>query len=692
MTNQPAEHGRGIVLILAATGRDRRAACELLGKAGVACDPCAGIQDFQAKLQAGAGAAIVAEEALIAKDPAPLFDWVQAQPPWSDFPFIVLTTHHDDRRVPQHTVGLLDRLRNVTLLERPVQMLTLVSAAKAALRSRQRQYETATYLMEREELADRLEGLVDERTRQLRESNDRLASARDRLRMALEAAQMSTWDLDLEDHLKTRSALHERFLQYASLLPRWGRAIAKKHILPEDHELFETAFREAFRTGEFRLECRVVWPDESIHWVVAEGRLYRDERARPVRLTGTLRDVTERRQVEENLRQIQKLEVIGQLTGGVAHDFNNLLTAVIGNIELAELRTKDQRLLGILRSAAAAAERGAKLTGQLLAFARRQHLAPKVVNLNELVSNMSDLLLQTIGATVRIETVLEKDLWPVMIDPTQLELVILNLAINSRDAMPHGGRLTIATRNIAATGSSLPGGLGFADHVALLVSDTGTGMAQDVAAKAFEPFFSTKKTGKGTGLGLSQVMGFAQQSGGEVRIDTRLGKGTTVTLSLPRTRESLPIPAASNDEEPQRTCAASILVVDDDNAVRELTVQALAALNYRVMDAANGRTALDILRSGEAADLILIDLVMPDMNGRQLALRIRAANPAQAILFMTGYDDLSGRDDPFASEIVIKKPFKLVELAAAVERVLGTRDRGERAGNIIPLRLSKSNA
>ena len=191
---------------------------------------------------------------------------------------------------------------------------------------------------------------------------------------------------------------------------------------------------------------------EEIRWIVAEGRLYRDEQGNPVRLAGTIRDVTERRQVEESLRQTQKLEVIGQLTGGVAHDFNNLLTAVLGNIELASLRTRDQGVLQILRSAAAAAERGAKLTSQLLAFARKQHLAPKVVSLNELVSSMGDLLHQTIGVTIRIETVLEKDLWPVLIDPTQLELVLLNLAINSRDAMPHGGRLTVATRNIGSVG------------------------------------------------------------------------------------------------------------------------------------------------------------------------------------------------------------------------------------------------
>jgi CheY-like chemotaxis protein len=376
----------------------------------------------------------------------------------------------------------------------------------------------------------------------------------------------------------------------------------------------------------------------------------------------------------------------------VAHDFNNLLTAVLGNIELASLRTRDQGLLQILRSAAAAAERGAKLTSQLLAFARKQHLAPRVVSLNELVSSMGDLLHQTIGVTIRIETVLEKDLWPVLIDPTQLELVLLNLAINSRDAMPHGGRLTVATRNIGISDPRRPAGLEPHDYVSIAVSDTGSGMSREVAAKAFEPFFTTKPVGQGTGLGLSQVLGFAHQSGGEARIDSRVGQGTTITILLPRSRESLAQVVDEDRPVSHDGKAATILVVDDDPAVRSLTVQALETLNYRVIEAENGRVALDVFRHSDGIDLALIDLVMPVMNGRQLATRIRAADPERAILFMTGYDDLSGSDDPFAQEMVLKKPFKLVELAAAVEQALSGRN-GESPSpwNVTPIRKSKRN-
>ena len=376
---------------------------------------------------------------------------------------------------------------------------------------------------------------------------------------------------------------------------------------------------------------------------------------------------------------------MANLQGGVAHDFNNLLTAVVGNIELAELRTRDKSLLGILRSAGAAAERGAKLTGQLLAFARRQHLAPRVVSLNELVSGMGDLLLQTIGAAIQIETLLEEDLWPVLIDPTQLELVLLNLAINSRDAMPHGGRLTVGTKNISASDPARPASLPIADYVAIWVSDTGTGMPKNVMAKAFEPFFSTKEVGKGTGLGLSQVLGFAKQSGGDVRIDTRVGRGTTVTLFLPRTRASLPKTVLEEAQRPESSRGAIILVVDDDAAVRELTVHALEALNYRVLEADSGPVALDLIRGNQPVDLILIDLVMPGMSGRDLATRLRVEHPNQVIVFMSGYDDLSGTDDPFADEMVIKKPFKLVELAAAVERALGEGHDTDPVWQVIPV-------
>jgi signal transduction histidine kinase/response regulator RpfG family c-di-GMP phosphodiesterase len=689
LTENALSHEGERILVLAPTGRDGSAACALLEQAGLSCRLCSGLNELQRELGLGAGAAVIAEEAFLGAEAAPLFSWVSNQPPWSDFPFVILTIRRDDPRRRRYTLDLIAKLRNVTLQERPIQTETLASAVQAALRARLRQYEAANYLREREQVGIRLEELVRERTRQLQEANDQLTAAQESLTMALEAAQMRTWNLNLGGYVVADSAPPDASPQIGTVLAEWSRTVGEK-ILSEDRPTFEEAFIQALDTGKFHLECRVAGPEEETRWVVAEGRVYQDEHCRPLRLAGTVRDVTERRQVEESLRQTQKLEVIGQLTGGVAHDFNNLLTAVVGNIELAALRTRDQSVRGILKSAGSAAERGAKLTGQLLAFARKQHLAPRVVSLNELVSSMGDLLLQTIGVTIRIETVLEKDLWAVMIDPTQLELVILNLAINSRDAMPNGGRLTIATKNIGVSDPHRPTWLAERDYVAISVSDTGSGMTQEVAAKAFEPFFTTKSVGQGTGLGLSQVLGFAQQSGGEVRIDSRVGQGTTITIVLPRSRESL-TPSA-DEARPVRHDgkAATILVVDDDADVRELTVSALEAMNYRVLAAENGRVALDVLRQVDTVDLAVIDLVMPVMNGRQLATRIRAADPGRAILFTTGYDDLSGtEDDPFAQEMVIKKPFKLVELAAAVERALATRDGERPAWNVTPIRQPK---
>jgi CheY-like chemotaxis protein len=251
--------------------------------------------------------------------------------------------------------------------------------------------------------------------------------------------------------------------------------------------------------------------------------------------------------------------------------------------------------------------------------------------------------------------------------------------------MPHGGRLTVGTKNISASDPARPASLPIADYVAIWVSDTGTGMPKNVMAKAFEPFLSTKDIGKGTGLGLSQVLGFAKQSGGDVRIDTRVGRGTTVTLFLPRTCASLPKTVLEEAQRPESSRGATILVVDDDAAVRELTVHALEALNYRVLEADSGPVALDLVRANQPVDLILIDLVMPGMSGRDLATRLRVEHPNQVIVFMSGYDDLSGTDDPFADEMVIKKPFKLVELAAAVERALGEGHGTDPVWQVIPV-------
>jgi signal transduction histidine kinase len=382
----------------------------------------------------------------------------------------------------------------------------------------------------------------------------------------------------------------------------------------------------------------------------------------------------EREKVEATLRQMQRLEAVGQLTSGVAHDFNNLLTVVLGNIDMIENALHDlgvdgdvERRLGYARSAA---ERGAKLTDQLLAFSRRQRLEPKVLDLNGIVSGMRDLLQSTMGGRIRIDTMLENRLWPALVDPTQLELAILNLAINARDAMGLGGSLAVSTANVTLGPPTAPEEPSPGDYVAICVSDTGTGMTEEARRKAFEPFFTTKEIGKGSGLGLSQVLGFAQQSAGGVRIDSRSGQGTSVHIYLPRShgRPQSEAPAAVPAQTAEAQ-GATILLVDDDHAVREVTAALLRELRYRVYEAGSGGAALDLLQRDPDIELMLVDFAMPGMSGADLARRVNATRPLLPLLFITGFAEhqaLSG----IAENRIIRKPFQRAELAQKVRTAL----------------------
>ena len=547
------------VLILAPIGRDGPTAAAVLQDAGLIAQVCRGPEELLRDLHAGAAAALVAEEAFVQGPLEAIVEWVKGQPSWSDFPFVLLTGSR--AFLPERTrrIRFLEALQNVSLLERPVHTVTLLSAVYAALRARRRQYETRAYLLEREQAATRLEELIAERTHDLEESNRRLQA-----------------------------------------------------------------------------------------------------------------EIVERQQAEAALLHAQKMEAIGRLTGGVAHDFNNLLTAVLGNLELARARVTSETIQCLLHSAERAAGRGAKLTEQLLAFSRKQQLNLESVDLNALVSGMGDLLFRTIGSTVRIETLLEKDLWPAVVDVSQIQLVILNLAINGRDAMPRGGRLTIETANVGAGDPALPHHVQRGDYVAIYVRDTGVGMTEEVRTKAFEPFFTTKEIGQGTGLGLSQVYGVAQQSGGTVHIDSRLGGGTTVTVYLPRA-ETAALP--QRQEEPaiakHSLRSEAILVVDDDEDVRAVTVATLESLGYAVTPIESGRSALDALTNGLRPDLILLDYLMPDMNGIDTLREIRRKWPHIRFLMMTGYADSDAISAEAGREKILKKPFTVVELASMIETALG---------------------
>ncbi len=397
------------------------------------------------------------------------------------------------------------------------------------------------------------------------------------------------------------------------------------------------------------------------------------------RANENLRTQIEQREFAETaLRQVQKMEAMGQLTGGIAHDFNNLLQVIIGNIEVLQRRNlvPDDAARRMILSMARSAERAATLTQRLLAFARRQPLDPKPIDVNKLVTGMSELLHRTLGESMRIETVLAGGIWRVAADANQLENAILNLAVNARDAMPSGGKLTIETANAfldetyANAHDVKPG-----QYVVVCVSDTGTGMGKDVLQKAFEPFFTTKDVGKGSGLGLSQVYGFIKQSDGHAKIYSEPGEGTTVKLYLPRLTTAADGPETVT--EPKSSPAGSIdhliLVVEDDDDVRSHAVAMLRELGYSVLEAADGPRALRMLESQPGVHLLFTDVGLPGgLNGRQLADRARENHPDLLVLFTTGYARNAivhqGRLDPGVE--LITKPFTSAALATKVHRIL----------------------
>ncbi|WP_443026466.1 ATP-binding protein [Sphingomonas sp. HMP9] len=384
-------------------------------------------------------------------------------------------------------------------------------------------------------------------------------------------------------------------------------------------------------------------------------------------------------EAQEALRQAQKMEAVGQLTGGIAHDFNNLLQGIIGSLEIVQRRVAQGRVSELDRfitGATTAANRAASLTHRLLAFSRRQPLDPRPVKVNPLVASLEDLLRRTTGERIELEMVLAAGLWTTLCDPNQLENSLLNLVINARDAMPHGGKLTIETCNahlddhFAASQRDVRPG----HYVCICVSDTGTGMSADTIAKAFEPFFTTKPIGQGTGLGLSMIYGFARQSEGYARIYSEVGQGTTIKLYLPRhyaeAEQDVALPGLTQDHG--TNAGETVLVVEDDGVVRSLIVDVLAELGYQAVEAHDGPAGLERLRTMERIDLLVTDIGLPGLNGRQVADAGRALRPGLRVLFMTGYAEnaasASGFLEPGMS--MITKPFAMEALATQIRTII----------------------
>ena len=578
-------------IILAPNGRDAPVAAGILREGGLTAEICSDLQSFCEEIAAGSGVAVLTDDAIRNADIKSLAEWVQSQPPWSDFPFVLLTERGGGLERNPVATRQTGALGNVVFLERPFHPTTLVSVVRTALRGRQKQYE-----------------------------------ARARL-----------------------EALHE------------SEAHAR-HA--------EASVRELNATLEARVQERTAELAAANRQLVAQ--------------------IEEREKVETTLRQMQRLEAIGQLTSGVAHDFNNLLTVVLGNIgfiEKANATVGDAKLQQRLAHMRLATERGAKLTTQLLAFSRRQRLEPKPFDVNEALKDMNNLLQSTLGGGISIHTVFRPGIWHALADPAQIELVVLNLVINARDAMNDRGNVTIETANARIGHPDKPEEPPAGDYVMIAVTDTGSGMTREVLAKAFEPFFTTKEIGKGSGLGLSQVLGFAKQSGGGIRIETRVGEGTSVKVYLPRA-------AAQSDQEVSVATArvtqtkhtgAIILLVDDDSAVRDVTAAILEDLGYVVLKVGSGGAALDLLDRQSNIDLALLDFAMPGMSGVEVARQVQSKYPTIPILFITGYADKLAFGD-VGEERIIKKPFVGEELAEKVSAALAKGVSPQRGKVVVPLR------
>lgn len=551
MTTSP-KSSAPIVAVYAPIGRDGPTSADLLSRSGMQAVVCHSVEEVMQRAQTSADAVFIAEEGLHGQDLEALFAWVNQQPAWSDVPFVVLTSKHQQPAVVAWRRRMVGLLRNVSLLERPVQGITLTSALKAALRGRHRQYEIKGLLEAREQASRELEKLVVERTRELEQVNREL-------------------------------------------------------------------------------------------------RQQMGERAR----------------IEESLRQSQKIEALGQLTGGIAHDFNNLLMVISGGLDMLDRRDDPERRERLISGMRQAAQRGAALTRQLLAFSRRQSLAPEAVDLALQVGRMRELLDRSLSGNVHVQVRFAPELWPVEVDPGELELVILNLAVNARDAMPDGGSILIDARNAPA--ESVVGTQG--DYVRLSVSDSGVGIPEELRARVFDPFFTTKEVGKGSGLGLAQVYGFARQSGGTVWIESECERGTRVVMLLPRAKHA-PDPRSEDRLAAPAVSAASagsVLLVDDDEEVAALVSEMLTHLGYQVTHAASADAALGKLADTLKVDIVFSDVMMPGgMNGVELARELRTRAPGLPVLLTSGYAEAAQQSAMAEGVRVLAKPYLLEELAVAL--------------------------